>query len=50
MAKKLTPKILENQPDLPQNKILRNKKLIYQKFIEFPDNQVNYGISIGFYE
>lgn len=49
MAKKLTPKILENQPDLPQNKILRNKKLIYQKFIELPDNHVNYGISIGFY-
>lgn len=50
MAKKLTTKILENQPNLPQNKILRGKNLIYQKFIELPDNQVNYGVSIGFYE
>lgn len=49
-AKKLTDKILKIQPNLPQNKILRNKNLVYKKFVEFPENQINYGVSVGLYK
>jgi hypothetical protein len=54
LAKKLTEKRLRDVPNLPQykNKFdgkLRKSKLVDFKFIEFPDNDINYGVSIGIY-
>ena len=49
-AKQHTKEILERQPNLPQNKKLHGKKLVDWKFIELPENEVNYCISVGVYE
>jgi hypothetical protein len=50
LAKDLTKKRLEMIPNLPQYKYLRGKKLVDFKFIELPDNEINYALSIGVYE
>ena len=50
MARKKTHEILRGQPYLPQNSQLRGYKLVDWKFIELPENQVNYAVSIGVYE
>lgn len=50
LAKSLTEKRLRDIPNQPQYRRFRDKKLIDWKFIEFPDNSVNYAISIGIYK
>jgi hypothetical protein len=50
MARELTKKRLEEVPNLPQYKYLRGKRLVDWKFIELPDNELNYALSIGIYE
>lgn len=50
LAKDLTKKRLEEQPYLPQNKNLRGYNLVGYEFVELPDNEVNYCLSIGIYE
>jgi hypothetical protein len=45
-----TKRLLEKQPYLPQNKRLKGKELIDYKFIEFPENEVNYAVSVGIYQ
>jgi len=49
-AKDHTLDILKRQTNLPQNKNLHSKKLIDWKFIELPENEVNYCLSIGIYQ
>ena len=49
-ARNATHNLLNNQPNLPQNKILNGYELVDYKFIEFPDNEVNYCASIGIYK
>jgi hypothetical protein len=49
-ARNETKRILEKQPYLPQNKRLKGKELIDYKFIEFPENEVNYAVSVGIYQ
>lgn len=49
-ARNETKRLLEKQPNLPQNKMLRNRELVDWKFIEFPENEVNFGLSIGIYK
>ena len=51
LANELTPKRLESIPNLPQYKDkFKGRKLISWRFIPLPDNNVNYGISIGIYK
>jgi hypothetical protein len=50
MAEELTIKRLKEVPNLPQYKYLRGKELIDWKFIELPDNEINYALSIGIYK
>jgi hypothetical protein len=49
-ARNETKRLLEKQPYLPQNKRLKGKELIDYKFIEFPENEVNYAVSVGIYQ
>lgn len=49
LANELTEQRLRRVPKLPQYKYLRGKELIDFKFIEFPDNEVNYALSVGIY-
>jgi len=49
IAKELTEKRLKQVPNLPQYNSLRGKKLIDWKFIELPQNEINYAISVGIY-
>ena len=49
-ARNHTLDLLKSQPHLPQNKQLHGKKLIDWKFIELPENEVNYCVSIGIYQ
>lgn len=49
-AKNHTLELLKKQPNLPQNKQIHGKKLIDWKFIELPENEVNYCVSIGIYQ
>jgi len=49
-AKDHSLEILKRQPNLPQNKNLHSKKLIDWRFIEIPENEVNYCLSIGIYQ
>ena len=49
LARELTKKRLEQVPNLPQYKYLRGKRLVDWKFIELPDNELNYALSIGVY-
>lgn len=50
MAKELTESRLKEVPNLPQYKYLIGKELIDWKFIELPDNEINYALSIGIYK
>lgn len=50
MAKELTEERLKKVPNLPQYKYLRGKELIDWRFIELPDNEINYALSIGIYK
>lgn len=50
LARDLTKKRLEMIPNLPQYTFLSGKKLKDCKFIELPDNVINFALSIGIYE
>jgi hypothetical protein len=50
MARELTLERLEKVPYLPQYRFLSNKKLTSWKFVELPENSVNYALSIGIYK
>ena len=49
-ARESTESRLKQIPNLPQYRIFRDKKLIDWKFIELPENEVNYCLSIGIYQ
>ena len=51
LAKKLTHKRLDIIPNLPQySEIFKGKKLVDWEFMELPENDVNYALSIGLYK
>jgi len=50
LAKERTHEVLRGQPYLPQNRQLRGYKLVDWKFIELPENELNYAVSIGVYD
>lgn len=49
-ARESTEMRLKQIPNLPQYRRFRGKKLIDWKFIELPDNEINYCLSIGIYQ
>ena len=49
-ARNETKRLLEKQPNLPQNKMLRNRELVDWKFIELQENEVNFCLSVGIYK
>ena len=49
-ARESTERRLKEIPNLPQYRRFRGKKLIDWKFIELPDNEINYCLSIGIYQ
>lgn len=49
-ARESTESRLKEIPNLPQYRRFRGKKLIDWKFIELPDNEINYCLSIGIYQ
>ena len=50
IAREKTHELLKRQPYLPQNSQLRGYKLVDWKFMELPENELNYAVSIGVYE
>lgn len=48
-ARQSTESRLKQIPNKPQYWRFRDKKLVDSKFIELPDNSVNYALSIGIY-
>lgn len=50
LARDLSKKRLQEVPHLPQYQRFRDKKLVDSKFIELPENSVNYALSIGIYK
>lgn len=50
-ARNQTESIVKRQKLLPQNKRkLQGKQLVDYYFVEFPDNEVNFGASIGIFQ
>ena len=49
-ARQSTESRLRQVPNQPQYRRFRDKKLIDWKFIELPENEVNYCLSIGIYQ
>lgn len=50
-ARNQTEKIVKRQKSLPQNqKKLQDKELVDYYFVEFPENEVNFGASIGIFQ
>ena len=49
-ARESTERRLKQIPNLPQYRIFRDKKLIEWRYIELPENEVNYCLSIGIYQ
>lgn len=49
-AKMVSEQRLKSIPNLPQYKEFFGKNLIDWKFVELPDNEVNYCLSVGIYQ
>jgi hypothetical protein len=50
MAREIGERRLKQIPRLPQYKRFSGKEMIDYKFIELPNNEINYCLSIGIYQ